>query len=211
MQASSLGSAATHPVAALAHKLNSGGPPKGLSSLPLPCFARKPRVRLPWRTRSAGRRFTGPSSFSASPLSLWRMRNPFRARSGPLFACLGAWLGERRLKKTLRQKHRSKSLSPRGSGKAGEGGPGLRLPSSLRLSKGVLEKALHASPITDHGSRFTVHVVSGFSAAINSAIFLRSLAHDIHAQKAKELFAPTRVNNYGRSDDRLARSSSLSG
>ncbi len=67
--ASHLGRSPFHPCSAFPLRRMVRGCP---SCATHSCFAWKPRVRLPWRTRSPGRWSTGPSAVSGSPLD-----NPF--------------------------------------------------------------------------------------------------------------------------------------
>ncbi len=104
-----------------------------------PCFARKTGAHRPWCARSPGRGFTGsPPIIRLAPVPAADARNSFRASSSPLFASLGAWLGERRPKNT--------------NSKHSAFGPGLRLRPSLGSSKGIKKNQFKP---TRHASRFT--------------------------------------------------------
>ncbi len=81
--------------------LVSDGPRKGLSSLPLSLLRSKDRCASSVVRPLAGAGIHWiPAFLRLAPVSGPDARNPFRARSGPLFAFLGAWLGERRPTKT---------------------------------------------------------------------------------------------------------------
>ncbi|HYE36387.1 hypothetical protein [Methylocaldum sp.] len=47
--------------------------PRGFLAM-LSCIAAKAGVRLPWRTRSAGRVFTGHASYPPRPFGLFRLQ-----------------------------------------------------------------------------------------------------------------------------------------
>ncbi len=78
----------------------SGGPPKGLSTLPLSLLRSKARCAPSVVRPLAGAGIHWiPAFLRLAPVPGLDARNPFRARSGPLFASLGARLGERRPEK----------------------------------------------------------------------------------------------------------------